>query len=179
MFKKVATLASYAWLVSDAINRHFHVFFDIQTWTRQGISVDTTGKSPLELVKLPSLRLICLISELKYIDPQSCKNVQTFISCGVSCSPPDKKACKITRLWGDISLLVLKKSPSNLAILLIKRRSFLPAQLTEILSQSNKNTPRDIIRGNPENTWQSGEHVRTELMSGRLWEQRKSLFGWF
>ena len=67
MFKKVATLASYAWLVSDAINRHFHVFFDIQTWTRQGISVDTTGKSPLELVKLPSLRLICLISELKYI----------------------------------------------------------------------------------------------------------------
>ena len=79
MFKKVATLASYAWLVSDAINRHFHVFFDIQTWTRQGISVDTTGKSPLELVKLPSLRVIRLISERKYIAPQSCENLQTFV----------------------------------------------------------------------------------------------------
>lgn len=28
MFKKVATLASYPWLVNDAINRHFHVFFN-------------------------------------------------------------------------------------------------------------------------------------------------------
>ena len=26
--KKVATLASYPWLVNDAINRHFHVFFN-------------------------------------------------------------------------------------------------------------------------------------------------------
>ena len=34
-------------------------FFQLLTWTSQGQSVDTTGKSALKLVKLPSLEVNC------------------------------------------------------------------------------------------------------------------------
>ena len=37
----------------------FTVFFQLLTWTSWGKSVDTTEKSALKLVKVPSLKVIC------------------------------------------------------------------------------------------------------------------------
>ena len=34
-------------------------FFQLLTWTSWGKSINTTGKSPCKLVKLPSLKVIC------------------------------------------------------------------------------------------------------------------------
>ena len=40
-------------------NRPFHNFFKLLTSTSLGNPVDTTEKSTLKLVKLPSLKVIC------------------------------------------------------------------------------------------------------------------------
>ena len=40
-------------------HRPFHGFFQFLTWTSLGKSVDTTQRSALKLVKLPSLNVIC------------------------------------------------------------------------------------------------------------------------
>ena len=39
--------------------KRFHSFFQLLTWTSLGNPVNTTEKSTLKLVKLPSLKVIC------------------------------------------------------------------------------------------------------------------------
>ena len=65
---------------------------------------------------------------------QSCENLWTFIwwwwwlggkgGGGSSFRPHHTNVCKISRLWGAVSSMVVNKSLSNLAILLTLRRSF-------------------------------------------------------
>ena len=47
------------------VNRAFHGFFQLLTGTRQGKSVNSTGKSALTLVKFPKLKVI-VFSERRY-----------------------------------------------------------------------------------------------------------------
>ena len=66
---------------------------------------------------------------------QSCEHLWTFIwwwwwlggrggGVGSSFRPHHTNVCKISRLWGAVSSMVVNKSLSNLAILLILKRSF-------------------------------------------------------
>ena len=68
-------------------NRHFHGFFQLLTWTRSGKSVDTTEKSALKLIKLPSLKMICwkLMKIQLFKDAKFCRR---FMARAQSCPPP-------------------------------------------------------------------------------------------
>ena len=86
-------------------------------------SVDTTGKSALILVKVPSLKVI-RISEWRDSSTK-CRgftNVCLSAGGGQVCAPPPSPPYK--RLGAAISSLSFSKSLSNLATLLILRRSF-------------------------------------------------------
>ena len=100
-------------------NRLFHSCFNFWHGPSYGKSVDTTAKSAqLKLVKLQNFKVVCRKQA------QSCENFQAFARWGASLCPHHTNGCKILRLWDVISLLVFNKSLSNLAVLLIIRRSF-------------------------------------------------------
>ena len=61
-------------------------FFRLLTWTNLGKSVNSAEKGALNLVKLPSLKVLCE----KY-GSSSRDNLQTFVWWGAqTCSPPYK-----------------------------------------------------------------------------------------
>ena len=104
-------------------HRPFHGFFQFLTWTSLGKSVDTTQRSALKLVKLPSLNMICwklmkihLLKVVNFYKP--------LYGGGQVCAFHHTNVCKISRLCRAISSLAKDVSLSNLAILLILRCSF-------------------------------------------------------
>ena len=99
--------------VSDVSNRPFHgflKFFLINASKR--ISIDTTGKKALKLVTLPSL------------NARSKRNFTDIYIVGHEFVPHHTNVGQIYRLFWAISSLVFNKWLSNLATLLILRRSF-------------------------------------------------------
>ena len=98
-------------LILKTVPRFFFSNFDKN---KLGKPVDTTGKSALK-----STQLICkiwkwlVLSERRY----SSAKLRKFMDVHTN-------VCKISRLWGAVSSMVVNKSLSNLAILLILRRSF-------------------------------------------------------
>ena len=81
-------------------NRHFHGFSTFD-WDRLAKPVNTAGKNALKSVKLPSLKVICW----KLITKNGWRAVR---------APQHSHVCKISRLYGAISLLSLDVLPLNL-----------------------------------------------------------------
>ena len=46
-------------ILTAFLDRPFHSFFQLLAWTRYRRAINTTEKSSLRLVKLPSLKVIC------------------------------------------------------------------------------------------------------------------------
>ena len=77
----------------------------------------------LKLVKLPNLTVIRLKREKTKL--RKVAKIYRHLYVGEQVSALHyTNVCKISRLWGAVSSLVFNKSLSNLAILLILRRSF-------------------------------------------------------
>ena len=96
-------------------HRPFHGFFQFLTWTSLGKSVDTTQRSALKLVKLPSLNMICwklmkihLLKVVNFYKP--------LYGGGQVCASHHTNVCKILRLCSALSSLAKDVSLSNLAI---------------------------------------------------------------
>ena len=120
-------------LILKTVPRFFFSNFDKN---KLGKPVDTTGKSALK-----STQLICkiwkwlVLSERRYSSAKLWKFMDVYMVVVVvagrqggggeaSFRPHHTNVCKISRLWGAVSSMVVNKSLSNLAILLILRRSF-------------------------------------------------------
>ena len=123
MFGIAASLVVLCWLTNSSSFNNWTLprFFQLLTWTSQRKSVNTANKNALKIVKMPILNVISWT--LTRILPR--KAAEFYRRLDVEGKfEQTLPLCKISRLWGAISLLVFKILPFNLISSPILRRFF-------------------------------------------------------